>query len=281
MQARRYLLIAVVAGIASPVIHGAPPFYDTFQTFGLAKVGHYDQTGPGATVLQYYNFSAGAYQESPSAETVDAIDLSWVDGSAVSHSVSLSALFPQWSYGDPVSYASEAALTAMYPSANEYDFDIDVAGEGTFTESFDGPDDLYPDTIPMVNNYTALQAADPSSDIMIEFDGYSTGPEANVLDIQATVTDGGGYVWGENTGNSTDTSLTIPAGTLNPGETYYLSLKYEARRLDGGVGTYFPDASVNYSWIYFTDLDLVTIPEPAAGLMMGLGLLAVLRRRRR
>jgi hypothetical protein len=56
---------------------------------------------------------------------------------------------------------------------------------------------------------------------------------------------------------------------------------YESRRLDGAVATYFFDAGLNLSWIYSTGVPRLTIPEPAAGLMVCLGFLAVRQRRRR
>jgi hypothetical protein len=100
---------------------------------------------------------------------------------------------------------------------------------------------------------------------------------ADALDVTGTVTifsgfgvdDLAGLVWG----SVADGTYTLINGTLDAGVFANLANNSLATAYDigGGRSAYFQEGS----------LQLVVIPEPRAALLGGLGMLALLRRRRR
>lgn len=252
---------------------------DTLEGFGLLKYGYFEQTGPGTTSVLRYEFKGTALELLSPAQTINGVDLRWADASMVAQMAAMSKVSAEWSHWD-IGYPSEAALTAMYPPANEYQYDIDVQGIGVVTESIDGPGDLWPDRIPSFDNYASIVSADPAGDITTLFSEWVPPAMANVTKSRVALFDSGGFVW-HAPGDEMMTSAVIPGGTMTPGETYRLTLEYESRFLDAPSLTFFTDAFVNFTWKYTTQIEFVAVPAPGVGASVGVLALFALRHRRR
>jgi hypothetical protein len=274
--ARAVGALTVLAGGGSAL--AGLTFENTINTFGIIKTGHYVQVNAGTVGTQSYDFFAGATEQNPADHLVQLMDFRHANMDGTPNSQGMADVGGAWEFDDSAMYGNEGSLSFEYPSTNDYTFAVTVDGMGVFEEPIDGPNDLYPDVVPKVNNFAALQMADPNADITIQFAGFGNIGGLNL--VKATVTDGIGSVWGDQ-GVNTDTSLTIPGGTLDPNASYDLYLRYETFQNYNDRTFVFPDSLAAFTFRYETKVSLITIPAPGAGAMLMLGAASARRRRRR
>lgn len=279
MDHMRVLILPLSGCVLAAAVGQAHAQYSgVFDGFGLFKDARFEQTGSGVYSTVSYGFTATALEQDPSSETVTAVELNWSDAGGSPRSGTLTPSGIQWTYWGG-SYANEADLSDVFPDANDYEYLVTMDGIGTVSEVLDGPGDLWPDTVPLVNNYDALQSADPLSDIVVGFDGFSSPADANLRFTTVTILDEHGWVWSDKVANDI-TSVSIPAGTLAGGVEYEMHLLYESREYTGGLTT-FPDAQRNFEFDYRTVLSLVTVPAPPSGVAFAGAMVWLARRRRR
>jgi hypothetical protein len=102
----------------------------------------------------------------------------------------------------------------------------------------------YPPT-PQITNYLAAQAIDPSNNFVLQWNGF-TGATAN--DSIGLVLHSGSWTWSAPDRcvprelANTATSITLPAGTLQPGTTYDATLTYS--RMTYFVSNAIPDLNL-------------------------------------
>lgn len=255
-------------------------FQSTIDTFGVVKTGHFVQVSPGVVGTQSFDFLAEAIEVGSPSHDVQLADFKYVNQDSIPNSVGMpEGPAGSWVWDDPAMYGNEAAMDYFYTSANDYTFRMTVNGLGAFEEAIDGPSDLYPDVVPKVNNYTALQSAVPNMAIPVLFDGFGNVGAVNV--VRVAVMDGPTPVW-SGQGLNTDTSLDIPGGVLAPNHAYNLFLTYETYQSYADRTAYFPDALAEYTFAYETKLSLVTgVPGAGSVAAFGVGGVWLCRRRRR
>ncbi|MFM1562001.1 MAG: Ig-like domain-containing protein, partial [Roseibacillus sp.] len=143
----------------------------------------------------------------------------------------LSADGESWYYRQR--FENKADFDEAFPSASSYEITVVTPSDGANTMVLDLSADSYPN-VPFITNWTALQAADPSGEITIEwqpFDGGTTDDHISVgINFEGPGAGGGILetpVPGEAGAlNGTATSLSIPAGTLEQGKRYRANVSF-------------------------------------------------------
>lgn len=139
------------------------------------------------------------------------------------------------------SYSSQSALDAARPSGS---YNLRLARASGATPSLDiSLNEAYPPT-PHVQNYTACQTVDPDADFTVRWNGFSGASEGDFVSISIMRSD---TIWYWSAPDpcvprelpNTSTSVTIPAGTFEPGVTYEASLLYS--RLTHAVSNAVPE----------------------------------------
>ncbi len=127
-------------------------------------------------------------------------------------------------------FMSQSALDSSYPNSGTYTFSITGASDGAkmIALSFQGTD-AYPGT-PHVQNYSALQAIDPTQPLTISWTGFSGGTtdditQVEILDGDTGVFDSGGP-GAQDALDGTASSVTIPGNTLPAGKTLDLEVVF-------------------------------------------------------
>lgn len=271
---------AAVMFTANAANAGSPVFEDTVNTFGILKRGNYVQVDAVTVGTQSYDFFAGFTEQPSPAHNVLTADFKYTNMDSIPNSVGIAETSPgAWAWDDPTMYGNEAALSFTYTPANDYIFRLHVDGLGAFEESIDGPTDLYPDAIPRVNNYAALQSADVTSDVPVTFSGFGSVGALNTVALRIEPS-GSNAVAFSTQGANTDTMLTIPGGALAPNMTYDMFLIYETFQNYNDRTTIFPDALAAYTFRYETRVTFSTVPTPGAITIAALAIYPFTRRRR-
>jgi hypothetical protein len=137
------------------------------------------------------------------------------------------------------SYASAAAMDAAYP-AGSYTITVNTTHNGTQAVTLPLPASPFPNA-PQLLNFAGAQGIDPSRSFQVAWNSFSGGGINDYIQLQIRTPTTGDTVFespppgqaGALTG--ADTSVTIPAGTLSPGETYEATLLF-ARILGKNTG---------------------------------------------
>ena len=125
-------------------------------------------------------------------------------------------------------YASQTALDTARPNAS-YNLQLTRTTGGPVSADISLAG-TWPPT-PQILNYAAAQAIDPSADFVLQWNGF-TGAGANDSVGLSIVHPATFWIWTAPDPcvprplANTATSITIPAGTLQPGNTYEGSLAY-------------------------------------------------------
>ena len=127
------------------------------------------------------------------------------------------------------SFNSVEELNAAYPNG-EYSMTVGLSGGGTRTVLL--PLNPAPEpVVPKIANYSALQGFDPSQSITVQWNAFAGAGPTDLIQLQLRPQGGtGSYTAPNKCANIellvTDTSHTIPAGTLRAGVTYDLELSF-------------------------------------------------------
>lgn len=269
---------ALGVGVVCASASAGVTFENTVSGFGIFKTGHYVQVSAAVVGTQSYDFLAAFTEENPADHNVQVADFRYVNQDTIPNSVGMLEGPPGvWTWDDPTMFGNESAMDYTYTSANDYTFALTVDGMGVFEEAIDGPSDLYPDVVPRVNDYTALQSVNPVAGVPVTFDGFGNIGGLNL--VKVFVKDGPTIVW-SGQGLNTDASIAIPGGVLAPNHAYDLFLRYETFQNYNNLTAYFPDALAAYTFRYETKVSLVTT-VPGAGSCGVLGVWGVFLSRRR
>jgi hypothetical protein len=157
---------------------------------------------------------------------------------------------------------SLSALNSAYGWGN-YTLSFDAVNDGSYTCVLSLPNTALPPT-PHLTNFRAAQAVNPALPFTVSWT-YPSAPRASDF-VQVYVTDGHADVFSTpNFGepgalNGTARTVTIPAGTLDPGSI--LNLNLEITRLASTNATAYPFAQGVAATFRSTALDLTTIIPP-------------------
>ncbi len=181
----------------------------------------------------------------------DATNISLqMPGSAVSN---LTLAYPGHLTLTDIGHASQPGFDTTYPAGN-YIFTIKAVNSNQ-TVSVNFSSSLTAPPAPHLSNYLAAQAINPAQPFVLRWDPLAGGSAADVIYVEIY----GGYFNTPALGNagslnSTVTSVTIPAGTLQANQTYsgcvtfyhcllvtngatYLTLTYRAATTEFGLQT--------------------------------------------
>ncbi|MGA2583702.1 MAG: hypothetical protein ABSG31_10535 [Tepidisphaeraceae bacterium] len=118
-------------------------------------------------------------------------------------------------------YATQADLDAAFPNG-AYELTINDSSQEIYHLNLSGSDEFV--TAPELTNYDALQSADPSQDLTLDW-GALEGTSSDLIKVSVYGALGAKIFSTPNAGavgalDGTATSVTIPAGTLAAGTTY-------------------------------------------------------------
>ncbi|MEY2407883.1 MAG: hypothetical protein QOF48_553 [Verrucomicrobiota bacterium] len=154
------------------------------------------------------------------------------------------------------SFSTKSALDAAVPPG-DYQFTI-IGSDGTHTPILTLTGDTYPNT-PHIANWTALQSADASGDILVTWDAFTGGTTNDFVQFRVEDEMGNGYSSGDGPGtpgslNGTNTSFVIPAGTLMAGSNYSGSVLFARGNFNAtgypgvqGIAAYFKETRFSLS----------------------------------
>jgi hypothetical protein len=186
--------------------------------------------------------------------------------------VSLSQLSPTFYRFQTPFLANQAAMDAAYPFGS-YQFQASKNGGPPDSTSFSYASDHYPQSMPYLTgtDYSALQGMNPFLPFTFHFSTFNPGPPGNSdqSDIFLTIFDSTKNVQVFNKGflPATTTSVTVPAGTLTPGDSFTYELIFDNRVLNiSSPGATFP-AEIGFE--FRTDGSFTAaIPEPSSILLL-------------
>ncbi len=146
-------------------------------------------------------------------------------------SYDLSADGESWYYSQR--FENKADFDQAFPSASSYEITVVTPLEGANTIILDLSEDSY-SNVPFITNWTALQAADPAGEITIEWQPFDGGTTADHISVGIQLEDpgaGGGILDTPVPGEAgaldgTDSSFSIPAGTLEEGKRYTVNVSF-------------------------------------------------------
>jgi hypothetical protein len=278
MNVRRTFLLTVLFAVTSPAAQ--------ISSVDLFRLQLYTQTSNSQPV------SPAGYQWAARAFIGAAGDF---DSATVtdpnSNPFAMGPLNPTtFQYQSPV-VATLGAFNAIFP-AGAYTFDLNDSTasnpDSPAQVSTTRPTvDSNPTSIPFLTNFTALAGLDPAIALVLNWNAF-TGTTADSF-VFLEIFQGGTRVFNAGFLPSASTSVNLPANTLLPNTVYQFRLIFSNRVVgtyDSGEATFAP----LFGYDFVTTGDFTTgqiggsqaIPEPStlALLPVGLGLLALVRRRR-
>lgn len=130
---------------------------------------------------------------------------------------------------DMEEYASQSALDTARPAGN---YEVQLTRTSGSPSASVSLTSLYPPT-PEIRNYAACQAVDPAADFTVQWNGFGGATANDGIGLSIVYPDPMN-IWQWVAPDpcvprelaNTATSVTIPAGTLQPGKTYEASLTY-------------------------------------------------------
>ena len=194
-------------------------------SFSLSREVSYVQTGTGAPIEDTNNAAlfAAALSSPTNNNPVTSAQLAVPSGSPPLTFTSFGRLF--FSFDE---YASQALLDAGRPPGN-YTLQVSrtTSGQQSVTLTTQAGD--WP-PIPQILNLTALQSADATSDVVVQWNGFTGAGEGDSIHFFIPL---GNNLFFEAPDpcvpialDKTATSITVPKGTLIAGRTYDATLTY-------------------------------------------------------
>jgi hypothetical protein len=195
---------------------------NALTTFIVGRVNLYDQAATGQPTLdpvEPYVFIASTTLASN--RTANSITLT-LPNTGVSNLVQNPSQLENWNFG--AFNTNEAVLGTNFPPAT-YTFTVNATASNQMVDvSF--PASLAQPGAPHLTNLVAAQSVDSTQPFTLHWDPFTGGASTDF--VLAMV----GNAWQSpnpatsNALNGTSTSVTIPAGTLEPGSTYTASLGF-------------------------------------------------------
>lgn len=232
--------------------------------YDLYKTADYTQNSAGQpSTPDYYYFSAPIYGNGiTNASLTDPVFNTYP-----LTEVGPTASGTEWLYQDTTQFADQASLDAAYPDGS-YGYQVDTtSGSGSVSLTLSG--DYYSTSVPYFtgNTYSELQNADPNTTYTLTWNQINLSSGANLDDVFLTLYDytaGTAVSFGGDMGNST-LSYDLPAGTLQAGDTYALSLYFSERQqnipANSGI---FTGATSIAAYDDLTSVTFTAVPEPGS-----------------
>lgn len=267
------LRVSRFLGVPLVLATSAVPAFAGITYAGVFKSGFYLQNSPSAptTANEYAAFFNLASDTDDDAITSRVL----LPGGGV---VDLAYAGPRFMSEDSPGFASEAALEAVY-GPGDYKFEILTGNLGGTSADLTVPAPAYPVEIPSLSaaSYNGLQGLDPASIANVSWAGFNGSlPDAVTF---FSIYDEFGNLTFQDFGDPTAfTSTSIPAGTLVPSTLYFFSLAYSNREETSTSG-FGGSGNVLASLDRTTYGAFTTVPEPASLAVLGLGLLAIRRKK--
>lgn len=179
-------------------------------------------------------------------------------------------------------YADEAALLAAFPSG-VYNFAINDGGlHSGESATIDVGDKVFADTAPLLTNgsFDALTHADGSQTTNISWNPWapaSSGPNTAITFFSIYDFTSSSYVVSNSGDASSYVGETLLPGELTAGHQYEFDLYYSSRVEIGGAG-FENSTSTDGADLHMTGLFTAT-PEPASMAVLGIGIVALLKKR--
>jgi hypothetical protein len=249
---------------------------DTFRT------AEYTQTGNGNSLtLNGYYFSAQLLSVNPN--DFSAVQLTYPGPGSP---VSLSVIDPRLFQYQSSLFSNQAGLDAAFPFGT-YQFSASNGVVSTPT-SLNYSSDLYPTALPYLTgtNFTDLQGLNAATPTTFDFSSFPTDPlaDAQRIDLRIYASPSDNLIYDSGLLASTTASVSLPANTLQAGQSYFYQLNFtnylgqNAPNSQFGGTVDFDDQTLGA----FTTAAAPTVPEPGAATLLGcLSLAGLLVRRRR
>ncbi len=159
-------------------------------------------------------------------------------------------------------YATKGALDTAFPNGT-YHLDIVTAHQGTKSLTRATGSEDYPST-PHISNWTALQNTQAGSDVNVTWDAFVGGTANDYVQFSIDEETGDSIFETGNPGeatalNGTNTSATIPGGTLQPGRTYRARVLFARGSFET---TAYPGVLGISAFYKQTSFPLVTVGTP-------------------
>lgn len=177
--------------------------------------------------------------------------------------------------------AIDESFESVFQPTGTYTFAVQGGTLGDGSVSFVQPSISFP-SILSLTNHSSLLAANPAADFVGGLSAFTIDPSWSLARtyIQLTNQTAGLGAFAVLL-DASETSFTIPAGTLNPGDTYQLRLQAESfnffETFDASGS--LVEAGAYTSRVSITDITFTAIPAPGCAALLGLAGLAIRRRR--
>jgi hypothetical protein len=269
--------LAIWASGSAATARAGISFVDMFRN------DSWTQTGNGNSLALQGSFFT-AELTSTNANDYDSVQLTYP---GTGSPVSLTQLSTTFFRYQTALLSNQAAMDAAFPFGT-YQFQASLGGGAPDTTSFNYASDHYPASMPYLTgtDYSDLQGMDPHKPFTFHFSPFDPGslPSGNASNIFLTIFDltKNAFVFNQGFLPSTTTSVTVPAGTLTPGDSFSYELIFDNRLLNiPSPGATFP-AQIGYE--FRTDGRFqAAVPEPGSILLLSpaAAWLAWVARRRR
>jgi len=234
-------------------------------SYAVVKGQNYQQVSSGAptTTGVDYPFSFYAFMNESFSGSISNATLQ-VPGGA-NYDLTLSEDDLEFGFGQE--FTTKSALDAAFPNGS-YQFTVSTFNDGTRTPALSLSSELYPNA-PRIANWTAAQAVNANSDFTLTWDAFSGGAVDDF--VQLSIETQGDWVVFETPDvivphalNGTDTGVTIPAGALEPNQTYHGRLLFAKVR--GRNTNSYPSVPGLTAFYRQTGFSLRTVaPPPTQG----------------
>jgi hypothetical protein len=191
---------------------------NALTTVAVGKLHNYVQDSSGSPVLDTANqpYVFQAITALASNRTANTIAVTAPGGASYNLS-SFPTASENWHYAD-WQQTSVSGFDAKYPAGN-YTFNL-ISSSGTESRTASLPVSMAQPNAPRIANYAAAQSVDAASAFTLSWDPFQAGTAADHISVSI----GSNYESPDydqpNALRGAATSVVIPAGTLQPGNTY-------------------------------------------------------------
>jgi hypothetical protein len=230
--------------------------------FSIGKRHHYLQTTAGAPTLDLslgYRFDA--LTTLSSNRTADAVTLTKPGGGSPVN-LTRSPLQNYFFFLDHPAYTDLGQFEAAYPSGS-YTFTV-ISNSSSQAVAVNLSAAMLQPNAPQVTNFAAAQAIDPAQPFRLGWNPFQGGTASDYIvvsigDVFSTPDAGEA-----NALRGTDTSVVIPAGTLQPGTTHTATIGFYRWTYDASNPSYHKGV-YRSTW---TDMEISTAGTPQPSLVL-------------